>query len=170
MVGMRWEDISEDGVWTVRSELREKGNIGEVRLPPLALDIIRAQPQFDSSAYIFASILAVRRRHRAGGTSSPPQPFGLGKQLSERLGDMPHWTLHDLRRTARSLMADKRCGVADNIAERVLGHKIGGVQGTYNRHDYFAEKSEALFKLATLIEQIINPPDTDNVVELAARR
>jgi hypothetical protein len=33
---------------------------------------------------------------------------------------MPHWTVHDLRRTARSLMAE--IGVADNIAEQVLGH------------------------------------------------
>jgi integrase len=170
VVGMKWSDIGEDGVWRVASEAREKGNIGEVRLPPLALDIIRSQPQFDSSAYIFASILAVRRRHKAGGTSSPPQPFGLGKQLSEKLGNMPHWTLHDLRRTARSLMADKRCGVADNIAERVLGHKIGGVHGIYNRHDYFNEKSDALQKLANLVEMIINPPDTGNVVDLAARR
>jgi integrase len=92
----------------------------------------------------------------------------LGKQLSEKLGNMPHWTLHDLRRTARSLMA--KAGVADNIAERVLGHTIGGVQGIYNRHDYFDEKSDALQRLATLIEQIINPPDTDNVVELKAHR
>jgi hypothetical protein len=39
-----------DGVWRVASEAREKGNIGEVRLPKLALDIIRAQPQFDGGA------------------------------------------------------------------------------------------------------------------------
>ena len=47
---------------------------------------------------------------------------------------MPHWILHDLRRTARSLMA--RAGVADNVAERVLGHAIPGIHGVYNRHDY----------------------------------
>ena len=81
---------------------------------------------------------------------------------------MPHWTLHDLRRTARSLMA--KVGVADNIAERVLGHAIGGVEGIYNRHAYFDEKADALARLATLVETILNPPDKTNVVDLAARR
>jgi hypothetical protein len=61
-----------------------------------------------------------------------------------------------------------RVGVADNVAERVLGHAITGVHGIYNRHDYLAEKNDALQRLATLVETIINPPETTNVVELAA--
>ena len=100
--------------------------------------------------------------------SSPPSSLGRRKELTDKLSDIPHWTLHDLCRTARSLMA--KAGVADNIAERTLGHTVGGVHGIYNRHDYFNEKSEALQKLATLIEQIINPPDKRNVVELNAHR
>ena len=49
---------------------------------------------------------------------------------------------HILRsRKARSLMA--RAGVPDNIAERVLGHVIAGVEGVYNRHAYSDEKAEA---------------------------
>jgi hypothetical protein len=63
-----------------------------------------------------------------------------------------------------------RAGVADNVAERVLGHAIGGVQGVYNRHAYFEEKADALQRLATLVETILNPPDKTNVVDLAARR
>jgi integrase len=76
--------------------------------------------------------------------------------------NMPHWTLHDLRRTARWLLA--RAGVADNIAERVLGHAIAGVAGAYNRFNYIDEKAEALDRLAKLIDQIVNPPDRSNVV------
>jgi hypothetical protein len=63
-----------------------------------------------------------------------------------------------------------RAGVADNVAERVLGHAIGGVQGVYNQHDYFEEKADALERLARLVETILNPPDKSNVVDLAARR
>ena len=59
---------------------------------------------------------------------------------------------------------------ADNVAERVLGHAIPGVQGVYNRHAYFEEKADALARLATLVETILNPPDKTNVVDLAARR
>jgi hypothetical protein len=76
---------------------------------------------------------------------------------------LPRWTLHDLRRTAKTLMV--RAGVRPDISERVLGHVIHGVEGTYDRHDYAAEKRDALEKLATMVERIINPR-MDNVVPL----
>jgi integrase len=82
----------------------------------------------------------------------------------EKRKPMPHWTLHDLRRTARSLMS--RAGVAADVAERVLGHKIAGVRGVYDRHEYLAEKRDALERLAALVERFINPP-TVNIVSLA---
>ena len=40
---MRWDDIA-DGVWTIRTEKREKSNAGALKLPKLALDIIAALP------------------------------------------------------------------------------------------------------------------------------
>ncbi|UGY27307.1 integrase arm-type DNA-binding domain-containing protein [Bradyrhizobium septentrionale] len=67
---------------------------------------------------------------------------------------MPNWTLHDLRRTARSLMS--RAGVQSDHAERVLGHVIGGVRGTYDRHEYLDEKRDALARLARLVERIVS--------------
>jgi integrase len=140
---LRWTDIV-DGVWTVATEKGEKGNIGKVRLPQLALDVIAAQPR-TSSAYVFSS--------RGGPFSSWSQcKAALDKKLP---ADMPPWVLHDLRRTARSLLS--RIGVQRDHAERVLGHTIGGVEGTYDRHPYSTEKSEALQKLALLIEQINQP-------------
>jgi integrase len=167
VVGMRWDDISPEGVWTIRSEPREKGNAGELKLPKIALDIIARLPQIDHNPHVFAGSLQGRRDRSAPACFNA---FSLRKQeLGEKLpADTPPWTLHDLRRTARSLMA--RAGVADNVAERVLGHAIGGVQGVYNRHAYFDEKRDALQRLATLVETILDPPAKDSVVELAARR
>ena len=80
---------------------------------------------------------------------------------------IPNWTLHDLRRTAKTLMA--RAGVRPDISERVLGHVIAGVEGTYDRHSYADEKREALEKLAAMIERILNPQPS-NVVTLAELR
>lgn len=80
----------------------------------------------------------------------------------QRLGPMPAWTLHDLRRTARSLMA--RAGVSDDVAERTIGHAVGTLNKTYNRHAYAAEKLDALQRLGALVERILNP--ADNVVAL----
>jgi integrase len=84
------------------------------------------------------------------------------RQLDE-ISRVTNWRLHDLRRTARSLMS--RAGVSVDHAERCLGHLQTGVKGTYDRYAYVDEKRAAFEKLAGLIELILNPPP-ENVVEL----
>ncbi|WP_409188851.1 tyrosine-type recombinase/integrase [Bradyrhizobium sp. RDM4] len=69
---------------------------------------------------------------------------------------MPQWQLHDLRRTGRSLMS--RAGVDADHAERAMGHVIGGVRETYDRHEYLDEKRKAFEALAGLVNVILNPP------------
>jgi integrase len=139
---LQWDDIDSDGVWTIRTEPREKGNAGSLKLPQIALDIVRAQPHFAGQPWVFAS--------QSGG------PWNVNSRLKQRLDELSgvkNWRLHDLRRTARSLLS--RAGVLSEHAERVLGHAIAGVEGIYNRHTYDAEKADALRKLAALIEQIV---------------
>jgi integrase len=88
--------------------------------------------------------------------------------LRARAGRAPleNWTLHDLRRTARSLMS--RAKVPSDHAERALGHVMGGVRETYDRYEYLDEKRAAFEALAALVSRILNP--TANVEELASRR
>ena len=71
-------------------------------------------------------------------------------------GECAGWTLHDLRRTARSLMS--RAGVDANVAERCLGHVIAGVRGTYDRHAYFDEKKRSFEALAALVSAFSTRP------------
>lgn len=52
------------------------------------------------------------------------------------------WTMHDLRRTAGTLMS--RAGADSDIAERCLGHIIGGVRGVYDRREYAKEKQRPI--------------------------
>jgi integrase len=73
----------------------------------------------------------------------------------ERRGAMPAWTFHDLRRTARTLMAELK--IERDTAEACLGHVIGGVEGVYNRYKYIAEKTDALSKLAAHVERLVKP-------------
>ena len=75
------------------------------------------------------------------------------------------WVIHDLRRTARSLMSRAKVNV--DVAERCLAHVIGGVRGTYDRHSFYDEKRDAFERLAALVERIVNPP-TAKVVALRA--
>jgi integrase len=149
---MRWSDIDANGVWTIRTSVREKGNAGSLQLPMVAIDIIQTRPRFVGNPHVFPG-----RGDTAWNFTSR-----LKRQLDAQSG-ITGWRLHDLRRTARSLMS--RAGVQSEHAERVLGHAIGGVEGIYNRHTYDVEKADALRKLAALIERIVTPP-ADNVVLL----
>jgi integrase len=83
--------------------------------------------------------------------------FGSGtyKAAFDKLSGIANWRIHDLRRTARSLMS--RAGVQTEIAERVLGHAQGELIQIYDRHHYQDEMASALEKLAALIQQIVEP-------------
>jgi integrase len=89
------------------------------------------------------------------------------RAFDARLPNLPQWQLHDCRRTARSLMA--RAGVRPDIAERVMGHAIAGVEGVYDRHSYAAEKADALARLAALIDGIVNPRENITPMKRAKR-
>lgn len=93
----------------------------------------------------------------------PITTFSTSKERFDRAVPIePGWTLHDCRRTARSLMAAAQ--VPDKVAERCLAHKIGGVEGIYNQHKYDIEKRQAFEALAALVERIVRPQA--NVVAL----
>ena len=66
------------------------------------------------------------------------------------------WRLHDLRRTIVSGMA--RLGVPPHVADKILNHQAGtisGVAAVYQRHDFLAERKEALDRWGAHVEQII---------------
>ncbi len=87
------------------------------------------QPRIAGNPYVFA-----------GRGSGPFNSFSQRKdELDQKLPAMPPWVIHDLRRTAKTLMA--RAGVRPDISERVLGHAIKGVEGVYDVHDYSDEKA-----------------------------
>jgi len=82
----------------------------------------------------------------------PITGFSRPKRRLDRESGVTGWTIHDLRRTARSLMS--RAGVPADHAERCLGHVIGGVRGIYDRHEYRSERAAAFEALAKLIATI----------------
>jgi integrase len=92
------------------------------------------------------------------------------ERLDEKLGKaVKPWTLHDLRRTAATRMAD--IGVQPHVIEAVLnhvsGHK-GGVAGIYNRSIYAAEKRAALDLWASHVMVAVAQAKGANVTRLPA--
>jgi len=90
----------------------------------------------------------------------------------EKLEQVPApWTLHDLRRTLATGLQRLRFPV--EVSEAVLNHRggtVSGVAAIYARHDYAAEKREALDAWARHVSAIVDGRPSDNVVKLPSRR
>jgi integrase len=142
--GMAWAELAGTD-WTLPAS-RNKTKLDLLRpLPPQALSVIGDRTE----EFVFPA--AGNRTSKGTGAM---RGFGeLKADFDRATGPMERWTLHDLRRTARSLMS--RAGVPTDHAERCLGHVIGGVRGVYDRHEYREEKAEAYAKLARLIDRIV---------------
>jgi integrase len=160
VANMTWSEIGAEGIWTIPPERYKTKRSNHVPLSKAARAVIEAQPQIDGCDYVFPS-----------RTKTAFSGFGKSKARLDKavllymqkhvkkvadVEPLPNWTLHDLRRTAKTLMA--RAGVRPDISERVLGHVITGVEGTYDRHSYADEKRDALEELAAMIDRILNSP------------
>jgi integrase len=103
-------------------------------------------PLSEPAKAILAKIIRTHRKHVFGRDDTGYQ--GLNKAhrgLNARIGAIPHWVPHDIRRTVATGMAG--IGVQPHIIEAVLNHASGhksGVAGIYNRATYDKEKREAL--------------------------
>src|SRR5215218_10176104 len=116
--------------WTLPAA-RNKVKVDLIRpLSPAAIAVIDRLPKIGEGGFIFTS----DGKRPIGG-------FSNGKRAFDKACGVTGWTLHDLRRTARSLMS--RAGVPSDHAERCLGHVIPGVRGVYDRHEFYEEKKRA---------------------------
>jgi integrase len=154
VAGMRWEEIDVQAkIWGIPVSRRSDRKGGE-HVVPLTDTILHLLGKPRKKGHVFSTTSGGKS---FSGFSKAKKALDTAiAQLRKRSKrkPMPHWVLHDLRRTARSLMA--RAGVLPDTGERVIGHAIPGVRGVYDRHSYLDEKKDALERLAALIEQIVS--------------
>lgn len=143
--------------WTIPAERYKTGIDHVIPLSDAARELIGDKPDGanGNSWFVFTTTAGAK-----GFTGFSKAKRELDKAIAKIRTEaerepMPHWVLHDLRRTGRSLMS--RAGVPADHAERCLGHVIGGVRGVYDRYAYLDEKREAFKKLAGLVELILKP-------------
>ncbi len=134
-------ELSGD-IWTIPAARAKEKRDHVVPLSKAAQRVLGAVPVIGDGKLVFTH----DGRRPVGG-------FSKFKARLDKMSGTTGWRLHDLRRTARSLMS--RAGVNADIGERCLGHVINGVRGVYDRHEYLAEKRQAFEALATLIHTII---------------
>jgi integrase len=113
ILSMKWNDVDlGTGEWTIPRIDGEKGVPEILPLPPAAIELIKTQPKFDND-YVFASV-------RGNGHVISLNLYK--RDLDARLPKMPRWTIHDLRRSAKTYMAE--LDVERHVSEKILGHEL----------------------------------------------
>ena len=154
---LRRSELSDGGAtWIIPGAKYKNGKDHLIPLSPAARAIVAAMPVLAGGDHVFS----------ATGTN-PLGAWAKRKKAFDKACGVSGWRLHDLRRTARTLLS--RAGISADHAEMCLGHALGGVRGVYDRFEYRDEKLRAFEALAALIQGIVHPP-SDVVVPMKKAR
>ena len=154
--GLRRSELVDSATWIIPAARCKTKHDVLIPLSAAAQQIVNGMPRIGDGDLVFTND---GKRAIAG--------FSKAKRQLDQASGIAGWTIHDLRRTARTLLS--RAGVDADIAEKCLGHAVGAIRATYDRHSFEQEKRRAFELLAGQIERILNPPQ-DNVVPMAGVR
>ncbi|MEH5788056.1 tyrosine-type recombinase/integrase [Citrobacter braakii] len=148
LCGAPWAEFDlDEAVWRLPAERAKNGDAIDIPLPPPAVEWLRELHSISGGS---SWVLPARKmQHRMiPHIQESTLPVALAKVRREMPG-IQTFTVHDFRRTARTHLA--ALGVNPVVAERCLNHRIRGVEGIYNRHQYFDERRAALELWAGLL-------------------
>jgi integrase len=175
IAGARWGEIDlANRVWTVPAERFKSNATHIVPLVGAAVEIIERLPRFKRTDFLFT--LSMGKAHSRVSDDIKQK---LDRRMTRTLKAMARmrggdssgvelkgWTVHDLRRVARTHLAALR--VPDSVAEAVIGHGKRGLQRVYDQHSYLPEMREALTLWAARLRDITEAPPP-NVVAIGRK-
>ncbi|AGR70941.1 integrase arm-type DNA-binding domain-containing protein [Burkholderia pseudomallei] len=157
---MEGAEITEerDGLWwtipkvKTKSARHEKATDLRVPLVGRADAIVRRRLERYGKGWLFPAERGGHMQQKVFGQAVHcHMPYSVTRPEQERPRlPVTHWAPHDLRRTARTILAALGCPY--EIGEAILGHMLPGVGGIYNRHSYDAERRHWLTKLDEKLE------------------
>ena len=140
---LKWDELDEKTrTWTIPGTRTKNKKVHIVHLSTPAWKVIEA---CSGEPYVFGTARGKRF-----------QRFGREKHVIDKLCGITGWRLHDLRRTIVSEMA--RLGIPPHVADKILNHQAGtisGVAAVYQRHDFLAERKEALDRWGGHVGEIV---------------
>jgi integrase len=150
VAGMQPDELDlEAAIWTIPGGRSKNGHASSVPLSALAVEIIKKA--LGEGPFVFP-------RPDAAG-SFPAQAVARAITRANGRFGIPHWTAHDLRRTAVSMMA--KLGVPPIVLGHIINHrsvtKAGVTLSVYSHYDYATEKRQALEQWAAHIQIIVRP-------------
>lgn len=138
---MTWGELDGE-IWRLPPERSKSGRPNARPLPPKALAVLASLARSGPEGFVLSTT----------GGRRPSSAFNKRKRKLDEASGVTGWTLHDLRRTVRSKLSE--LGIPWEVARRIVGHQVDSLDATYDRHDYLAEKREALERLAEHIGEL----------------
>jgi len=158
VLSMRWQDV-DGSWWTIPAELAKNGLAHRVPLSRQALAILERLRKRANGPWVFPSPTTER-------------PIENPQKAAERLRErskVADLRLHDLRRTAASLMTGM--GISRLTVKKILNHAERDVTAVYDRHSYDPEKRSALEAWGRRLEAIVSGQGAKGeVVAMAGRK
>jgi integrase len=147
---LQWEELDlVRRLWTLPKSRTKNAKAHLVHLSEQAMAVLKRAGQ--RGPYVLSLL----------GTK-PFQEFSRAKCRLDQLSGVTGWRLHDLRRTCVSGMG--RLGVAPHVADKILNHQAGtisGVAAVYQRHDFLAERKDALERWGAHVRKILTDASSD---------
>jgi integrase len=141
---LKWDELDEQSrTWSIPGSRTKNKKAHIVHLSEQAWRVVEGRPR---GTYVFATT----------GTK-PFSAFAKGKSAIDQLCGISGWRVHDLRRTVVSGMA--RLGVPPHVADKILNHQAGAISGVaavYQRHEFLAERKEALNRWGAHVTHIVD--------------
>ena len=136
VAGAEWVNFDlKDGWWTIPAEKSKNGFPHRVPLSSLAMETLNGLEELTGgSRWLFPS-------PRDGQHIAETSVDHAVRENAEHF-EVDHFTPHDLRRTAASMMTAS--GIQRLTVAKVLNHVETGVTAVYDRHSYDKEKRQAL--------------------------
>ena len=149
VAGLAWEELDlANRIWTIPKSRSKNAKAHIVHLSDQSLALLTRTDRPGALIFSLSS--------RSFGA------FSRAKRLLDQLSGVTEWRLHDLRRTCVSGMA--RLGVAPHVADKILNHQSGtisGVAAVYQRHEFLAERREALERWGAHVGRIVGEASGD---------
>lgn len=166
VVAMEAGEVSEEADgwwWTIpRAKLKMRRNplLSDLRVPLVgrALAVVSRRLRAHPAGFVFPSRGAsghIEQKALGVAVWTHMPACELRKEWVRPRLPVAAWAPHDLRRTGRTMLAAMGCPA--EVAEAILGHLLPGVQGTYNRHQFDAERREWLKRLSDRLEALAGP-------------
>jgi len=124
-----------NNIWTLPSSRSKTGRAVRRPIPKLAIDIINEL----SDTYGDTGLL-IHGKNRGSSLTTHAVARFISRSWSKLHAqyNIDKFVAHDFRRTLSTRLSEQ--GILPHVTEKMLGHELGGIMATYNKHDWIEEQ------------------------------